>query len=245
MSMYRANGSLFDGESTETRPFKYRHELKYVINRGDYMGLRANLSAFAKKDRNCGEDGNYNVRSLYFDNYNDTALREKLLGIADREKFRIRIYNGDSGFIRLEKKIKRNGLTAKVSAVIDREECLKMAEGDFDGIDMSKRPLIAEFAAKSREKLLREKTIVDYEREAYVFAAGNVRITFDKKISSGMFSRDLFVKDLPLVSVMPPEMMILEVKYDNFLPDIIKNIISVADCGRVSASKYTLCRFYS
>ena len=72
----------------------YRHEWKHEISTSDMIAIRQRMRAIAKSDTHA-LDGKYRIRSLYFDNLADRALREKIDGANCREKFRIRYYNGD------------------------------------------------------------------------------------------------------------------------------------------------------
>lgn len=222
---------------------KYRHEYKHFLSYSDYYYLRHKLKSVLNQDYYANEVGEYKIRSLYFDNYKDKALREKIDGINCREKFRIRCYNDDETFIRLEKKSKINGLTNKISTLITKEQTQKIIAGDIQWISESTDGLLIEFYSKMKSQLLRPKTIVDYVREAYVFKAGNVRITFDKEIRSGIFRIDFFDEKLPTIGIRDAE-IILEVKYDAFLPDFIRDIIQTNRNMSCSFSKYAACRIY-
>ncbi|WIV11774.1 polyphosphate polymerase domain-containing protein [Proteiniborus sp. MB09-C3] len=221
---------------------KYRHEYKFFINTGDYYALRTRIKALMKLDRNSRDSGDYSIRSIYFDDIKDTALFEKINGVNHREKFRIRFYNGDSSYIRLEKKIKNNGLTAKFSTKISAEACLKILNGDMDWIRTSEDSLLYELYTKMKNQLFRPKTIVDYDREAYIYPIGNIRVTFDKSIKSGLFSTNIFDTKLPTMKALDTKLIILEVKFDEFLPDFISDIIQIGDRRATAVSKYALCR---
>ena len=156
-----------------------RHELKFNINASDYAQLRARLRAVAKHDEHAVEGGGYTIRSLYFDNYMDKAVVEKLSGLSRREKFRLRFYNGDTAFIRLERKSKANRLSYKESAAVTAEQCEALLTGRFDWLKQSDAPLLMELYTKMRTQNLRPRNIVEYRREAYKFHAGNVRVTFE------------------------------------------------------------------
>lgn len=197
-----------------------------------------------KLDKHAGENGQYLIRSIYFDDLEDTALFEKISGVDHRKKYRIRFYNGDTSFIRLEKKIKDKGLTAKLKTRITKEECLRIIKGDIDWLNSSNRKLLNELYIRMKSGLYRPKTIVDYVREAYVYFPGNVRVTFDKSIRSGLFSTDIFNKNLSTVETLKPNLLILEVKYDEFIPDIITDIIQTGERRVRSVSKYALCRTF-
>ncbi len=223
---------------------KYRHEMKHYINLSDYIVLRSRLRAIMNKDYHADETGKYKIRSLYFDDLHDSALLEKLYGINHREKFRIRYYNDDPSFIRLEKKIKDNGLTSKLSVPLSKEEAIAITNGNINWLKESKLPLLQELYTKMQSGGLKPKTIVDYFREAYTYPAGNVRITFDSSIKTGLFSTDLFDYTLPTVNALNNQSIILEVKFDEFLPEVISDIIQTNERRATSVSKYALSRLY-
>lgn len=220
---------------------KFRHEYKHYLSYSDYLSIRQRLMAVLNYDRHVDGSGEYKIRSLYFDNYKDKALREKLNGINYREKFRIRCYNDSDSLIRLEKKSKINGLTNKVSTQLTPQQTQMIIDGDIQWMIESDDKLIHEFYSKIKSQLLRPKTIVDYVREPFVFRAGNVRITFDKQISSGISSTEFFDDKLPTVRAGDAS-VILEVKYDEFLPDFIRNMIQTNNCQSSAFSKYAACR---
>ena len=220
----------------------YRHEWKHEISYGDLLTLRMRLSAVMQSDSHA--IGNkYEIRSLYFDTPSDRALREKIDGVNYREKFRIRFYNRDTSFLSLEKKSKINGLCAKESCAVSKEEAQKIADGDLAWMMESGRPLCRELYVKMRQQGLRPKTIVDYTREPFVYAPGNVRVTMDYDLRTGVFPAEFLDPDtLTLPAGDAP--VILEVKWDAYLPDIIRDVVCLPG-RRVSAfSKYAQCRIY-
>lgn len=223
---------------------KFRHELKYFINLSDYLIIKSRLKHIAQLDYNSNENGEYKIRSLYFDDYNDKALCQKLIGINNRHKFRIRLYNDDDSFIKLEKKSKINGLCKKVSASITKSQCEDIISGNIDFLKDSTNPLFNDLYIKMVSERLKPKTIVDYTREAYIYKAGNVRITFDKSIKTALNSVDVLNKDVPTIETLDSRYIILEVKYDEFLPEIISDLIQVGERSKTSVSKYALCRMY-
>ena len=217
-----------------------RHELKHYINATDYALLRSRLRVIARPDDNACEDGGYKIRSLYFDNYSDKAVVEKLSGLSRREKFRIRYYNGDTSFIRLEKKSKANRLAYKESAEITADRCSALLAGSYECLRQTDVPLLMEFYSKIRYQNLRPRSIVDYFREAYLYRAGNVRITFDSNIrTSNSVSGFL---DPKLVTIPAASAIIMEVKYDGFLPDIIRDVLQIAYRNQAEFSKYVAAR---
>lgn len=223
---------------------EYRHEYKHAINLLDYHTLRQRVKAVARLDPNANADGRYHIRSLYFDNDDDRALREKLNGLPQREKFRIRLYNGSAACIRLEKKSKLGGLCNKQSVLLTDTQTQQILAGDIGWMRDSPEALIVEFYGKMRYLRLKPRTIVDYWREAYIYPYGNVRVTFDSEIRTGLYSTSLFERDLPTLSVSEPGTLLLEVKYDNYLPDLMRDLIQT-NIRRASAfSKYAACRVY-
>ncbi len=217
-----------------------RHEKKHRINYADYLQLRARLQQVARPDENAVNGGSYRVMSLYFDNYSDKALREKLDGVNDREKFRLRYYNGDTSFIRLEKKSKHAGLCYKQSTSLTATQCAALLRGELDILKQNADPLCMELYAKMRCELLRPKNLVDYKREAYVYEAGNVRVTIDSDLRRGTDVTQ-FLSPHP-ITVPIPGVMILEVKYDAFLPEIIRGIVTLSSRQAAAFSKYAAAR---
>ena len=221
---------------------KFRHELKQEITYADMLILRQRLKTVMQKDSHA-TDGRYEIRSLYFDNLNDKALREKIDGVNVREKFRIRYYNGDTYLINLEKKSKINGLCLKESVRLTIEQTEAILNGDYIWMEESKESLIRELYIKMKHEGLRPKTIVDYTREAFVFRPGNVRITLDYNIRTGLYAVD-FLNNSCVTVPIANNPIILEIKWDEYLPDIIKDIIQL-NRGRIGAfSKYAACRMY-
>lgn len=221
---------------------KYRHEVKHEISYGDMLAIRQRLSAVAEPDPH-SINGKYEIRSLYFDNIADKALKEKIDGVNIREKFRIRYYNADTSFIQLEKKSKINGLCMKESATITKEQAYAIASGNYRELLKSGIRLLAELYSKIINQGLRPKTIVDYTREPFVFAAGNVRITLDYNIRTGLTCTD-FLNTSCVTVPTAGQAIILEVKWDEYLPDIIRDAVQLENCRSSAFSKYAACRIY-
>ncbi|NLZ70567.1 MAG: polyphosphate polymerase domain-containing protein [Clostridiaceae bacterium] len=217
-----------------------RHELKHLINYCDMLQLRSRLPLVTEIDEHATAGNGYRVKSLYFDNYNDRALFEKIDGVDGREKFRLRLYNNDTSFIRLEKKSKHNGLCFKKSIVIASSECVRLLDGDPEVLKANGAPLCLELYAKMRYQQLRPATVVDYQREAFFYVPGNVRLTLDYDLRTGSNIRD-FLSPQPL-PVPLPEVYILEVKYDNFLPELIRGLVALPNRRHAAFSKYAATR---
>ena len=220
---------------------RYRHELKHSVNAADCEILSRKLRLLMKHDPYAGPDGVYQIRSLYFDTPDDKAVREKLSGVNDREKFRIRIYNLDEGCIKLEKKRKKNGLCQKLASPLSREQCEAILSGNWkpeeDGLQ-------AELYAKTRWQGLRPKTVVDYKREAFCYDPGNIRVTIDRNVRSGLFGTELFNPALPTVPVSRRGEAVLEVKYDHYLPSAIADLLQLGTRQHGAFSKYVCGRIF-
>ena len=220
---------------------KGRHELKHYINASDYAALCARLRAVAKLDENVrGNSSGYIIRSLYFDNYADKAVVEKLSGLSRREKFRLRYYNYDVSFIRLERKSKANRLAYKEDAPITAEQCRALLAGDYNCLKLGNSPLMMELYTKIHYQNLRPRIIVDYHREAYIYRAGNVRITLDSNIRTSNSVSGFLDPKLPTVPAASATIM--EIKFDGFLPDVIRDIIQINARNQTEFSKYIVAR---
>ena len=221
----------------------YRHENKYEISKADYLAMRSRLRRIMSADPHTNEDGSYQIRSIYFDNIYDKALKEKIDGAAKREKFRIRWYNNDFSFITLEKKMKINNLCLKYDARITEEECHRILNGDIEFMRTHPEELVKELYAKMKYQRLKPKVLVSYVREPYVYKSGNVRVTFDSNIRTSLFSQDFLTKEIVNISATDtPKEMLMEVKYDAFIPGIIQDIVQVKNIRQQAFSKYGACR---
>ena len=220
----------------------FRHEIKHEISYSDMLVIRQRLRAVAKPDSHA-VNGRYFIRSLYFDNLTDKALREKLDGVNSREKFRIRCYNNDFSLIHLEKKSKLNGLGSKQSAELTADEVKMIVSGDTGWMLESERPLVQELYSKMKTQGLKPKTIVDYTREPFVYPTGNVRVTLDYDIRTGILSTDFFNAECLTVPVKE-QAVVMEVKWDEFLPSVIKDAIQLDGRRSTAFSKYAVCRVY-
>ncbi len=220
----------------------FRHEWKHEINRCDLLVLRQQLGAVMLRDPHA-RDGRYFIRSLYFDNSENKALREKLDGVSRREKFRIRYYNGDFSNMKLEKKSKLASLGNKQAAPLSPEQVQKILDGDTAWMKNSPYPLIRELERKMLCQGLRPRTLVDYTREPYIFRPGNVRVTLDYDIRTSITVRDFLGWNCVTIPAGDAP-IILEVKWDQFLPDIIRQIIQLPGRRSSAFSKYAQCRIY-
>lgn len=220
----------------------YRHEVKHMITRSDAVAIRNNLTAVADSDRHVQDDGTYLIRSLYFDDLNDTALWEKLDGVNERRKFRIRYYNGDLSFIMLECKMKRDNVGVKLQEKLTQEELQRIMDGELTWMATSGRPLLVTLYVEMKTKGLRPRSVVEYRRIPFVYGPGNVRVTIDWNVRTGPPAQ--FMNPDGLTLPVDGDPMILEVKWDNYLPSVIRRAVALRGRRQGSYSKYAACRVY-
>lgn len=219
-----------------------RQEWKHRLGPSDLPLLRQRLRAVARPDPHA-VNGRYHIRSLYFDTPGDMALREKLDGVNVREKFRIRCYNHDPTLIHLEKKSKRNGLGTKDKVRLTPDQVRAILNGEVRWMGESQEPLLRELHAKMTIQGLRPRTLVDYVREPFVYPAGNIRVTLDYHIRTGLRCVDFLDPACVTIPVVD-DPVILEVKWDAFLPDLIRDAVQLPGRRAAAFSKYAACRAY-
>ena len=222
-----------------------RHELKFFISPLQYQVLSRTLKATLNPDPNGDENNQYHIRSLYFDTAYDSALYDKINGTANRDKYRIRIYNFSDQMIRLECKSKFRDLISKRSVRITRDLAEQLISADPTGLESTASGLVSDTFREMRTNLLHPVVIVDYLREAYLHPAEEVRIIFDMQLRSGLNSVDMFNPYLPTVPPFDHDEIILEVKYNQVLPPYIANLLTYAlrdGACRSVISKYVYCR---
>lgn len=218
----------------------FRHEQKYRISEGEKRIIMSRLDQVLMRDAHA-VNGVYQIRSLYFDDFWNSAYEDKLSGVATREKYRIRFYGYSDSHIKLECKHKQGNYIYKEAASLTRQETDKILLGDFSFLRDRKEDICKRFYYQCTSCLMRPKVIVDYLREPYVYEAGDVRITFDSDICEAQFLGSLFDSELPSYPVMPAGELIMEVKYTSFLPEFIRQILPTAAADYTAASKYVMC----
>lgn len=224
---------------------EYRHEYKYRIDAGQKSVLKLRAQGTLEPDAHAGADGEYLIRSLYFDSPDDDCFYENENGDDPREKYRIRFYNCDSSRISLECKAKRRGMTRKTSCPITRGQCGQFMAGEIPEPDAEISPDQAAMFTRMRLKSLRPVVIVQYTRMPFVCGAGNVRVTFDDGIASSNDIAGFLQPEIPLRSVLGTGESILEVKWDELLPSYISRQMALDSLQWTSFSKYYLCRKYN
>jgi len=228
----------------EQKPIKMRHEQKYYISQGDAFYLSTLLSRTMQRDKNADQYGEYHIRSLYFDDCFNSAMSDKLDGVKNRHKYRIRIYNYSDKVIRLERKSKHGDYISKLSCGISRDLAEQIIAGDPYGLETLNHPLLQDVYRMMTTKLLRPAVIVDYIREAYIHPCEETRVTLDKQLRTGYMSYDLFNPQLPTYPCLDQNQTILEIKYNRRFPEFILPITSSIPAQRSAISKYTICRRY-
>ena len=224
------------------KEYKYRYELKFKISDAAAEVLKQKLSLILDKDKFAYyKDGSYLIKSLYFDDRESSSYYEKMDGVLYRKKYRIRMYNDDDTFIRLEKKMKHNNFTAKEQILISKNIYSKILNGKIDEID-NPTGLLEEFISDVKVKGLIPSVIVEYHRLAFTYPISEVRITFDSNVQSGLYDYNLFNEDYPRYNVLDPGCQILEVKFNEVLPLHIANILNDIPSARQAISKFAICR---
>ncbi|WP_193708321.1 polyphosphate polymerase domain-containing protein [Alkalibaculum sporogenes] len=218
----------------------YRNEYKHSISQASKAALSSRLGKVLPRDENCNGK-TYLVKSLYFDNIYNEILYEKLDGVPYREKFRIRCYNNDYSYIRLEKKVKEHKKGYKLSTLLTRQEANKIILGDINFLKNSSESIRREFYFKSKLKVLKPKILIGYERDAYTYLPGNTRVTLDSNIRSSIQEGFDFFQDSTLLEIEHKK-FILEVKFDRFIPSIIRDLVQVNETSSASNSKYAAGR---
>lgn len=219
----------------------YRHEWKYLLSLPEAELMRRRMLSVLRPDPHGGPDGGYEIRSLYFDDWRSSAYEQKMAGVYARKKWRIRVYNCSDRVISLERKKKRGNYILKESAKLTREELDMILAGEYDFLLRRGNNLCGEFWTECVTELLRPKVIVDYHRIPLILDEGTVRVTFDSGVRAALGGFQLFDPDLPTVSAMPPDCLLVEVKYTEFLPRLVQQLLPPRAREFIAFSKYTAC----
>lgn len=223
----------------------YRHELKYLCSNAELGLLRVRLSGVMKPDMHTNASGVYHIRSIYFDDLYNTSYYENEAGVNCREKWRIRTYNNDASRIFLECKGKENGMTQKLSCQIDSGQFTSLIDGNCLAISEENPGLLNRFLILQRNRWLKPKVIVGYTRRPYICREGNVRVTFDQNIFSSTDIERFFDENIRKRPILASGMQLLEVKYDEYIPDYIYHATQMTNMQQITFSKYYISRTHS
>lgn len=221
-----------------------RYERKFLLPQEEYRRQRAFLSQILHPDTHTGQNG-YSIRSLYFDTLWDTDYHEKMDGVALRRKLRLRLYDPCGDFAMLEMKQKQGEYQLKRSLRLSRGDAAALARGEYSPLLRYHSDFAAECFALLCTRGYRPKVVVDYRREAFVLPENQTRITFDRDLRATESSTDLFDPALNLYPVMDQGQVVLEVKYNGFLLEYVRELIRSCERVQTTASKYAMGRMIS
>lgn len=224
------------------KEIQFRHELKYSISLLQYQVLQKKLATLLKPDPYMGPKARYTIRNLYFDDFYESALCDKSAGVFRRKKYRLRIYNHSDAVIKLERKSKVQQYILKESTRLTRVEADKIIAGEFEFLVNTKDQLLKDFYLEMRNNLMRPVTIIEYDREAYIHTVGNVRITFDTNLRVDIGSASFFDDNLSTMSVIGQPTAILEIKYNEILPQYICGLFPESINPQIAFGKFSVCR---
>lgn len=219
----------------------YRHECKYLISREGAELLRLRLPHIMQRDPYAGAKGQYTIRSLYFDDFQHSAVEEKVSGVRDRSKYRIRYYNYDVSMIKLERKDKLGNLTRKIAQAITLADVMALEQCLISGCPDTPQGLTEELRLACTGRGFRPKILVDYDRTPFVCADGNTRITLDENLRTRPYCTQLLASSQAMIPVIGPDQVILEVKFDDFLPGYLDAALQDIPKAAIAVSKFTLC----
>ena len=221
----------------------YRHEYKYPLTRGQMLIEDAKVSALMDKDVHAAGEGFYNIRSLYFDDYENSCYMDNENGVDNREKYRIRIYDHSPERISLEVKQKIRGKTSIKSCLLTQDQCRQLMEGRIPGEISPEQQTLHRLAYLMAVRLMHPAVIVDYDRVPYVYRPGdaNVRVTFDSNIKSVKDVQSFLDAEIRGRGVLPAGYALMEVKFDDFLPDEVYGLLQLDGLTASTFSKYYLC----
>ena len=222
----------------------YRHEYKYLISKADAELLKLRLPHFMERDPHAGETGRYTIRSLYFDDLQAAAYYEKMDGIDNRTKYRIRFYNYDGSLIKLEKKEKLGNLTRKTAQTITKHDARALEYALSQGCPDNPEGLTNELRVACMSRGLRPKVLVDYDRTPFLCNAGNTRITIDENLRTRPYIAHLVASPRAMTPVLEPDQVILEVKFDDFLPGYLADALVDIPKVNMAISKFAMCMSY-
>lgn len=219
-----------------------RHELKYYISRSDYEYARSLLAQLMSKDSHQKQDRGYFIRSLYLDDAEDNSVEEKLAGVEMRDKYRLRIYNFEQDWVKLERKRKHNNYVKKSTAIITKEEALEIINGEYESLLKYDNPETKSIYFDLKKKYFKPVVIVDYTRDVFKLDYNEVRITFDKHLRGNTEDLELFNPNIITEPLQQSEVIIMEVKFNHALPSWFTQLFQFESATISAISKYCQCR---
>lgn len=219
----------------------YRKELKYVISEEVYLQIHSRLNAVMQPDAHC-RDGHYTVRSQYYDSLTDGDLSDNLDGVMEKRKIRVRIYSPDDMAAKLEYKCKADSDGIKYSLLLTKEEALMMEQHQYDFLLARKEELALRLYTKMTEQVYFPKTIVEYDRTAYLYPVSDVRITFDRNLRGSINPIGIYENNPAYVPLLGAGKGVLEIKYNDFFPSALKSLVASIDSVAQAYSKYAMSR---
>ena len=219
----------------------FRHEYKYLISRQSADLLKLRLPHVMKLDAHAGPTGQYTIRSLYFDDLDYGAFYEKVSGVDNRTKFRIRCYNYEDKIFKLEKKEKKGHLTRKTAQTVSKADVVSLQTNPRHRCPDHCAELTEELRMLCVNQGARPVVLVDYDRTPFVSVYGNTRITLDENLRTVPYRGDIFAPAYPAVPVMEPDQVILEVKFDDFLPGHLAAALADIPKAPMAISKFAMC----
>lgn len=219
----------------------YRHEYKFLISRQASELLKRRLPYVMQRDAHAGPTGQYTIRSLYFDDLQFSAFEEKVSGIDNRTKYRIRCYNYSDTYFKLEKKEKKGHLTRKTAQRVTRADVERMQSNPAMRGSGNPGVLEEELRLQCSSRGTRPVVLVDYDRTPFVCVNGNTRITLDENLRTIPYVHDIFAPGQPAIPVMEPDQVILEVKFDDFLPGYLSDCLADIPKAPMAISKFAMC----
>lgn len=223
---------------------RFRHELKYLCSDAELAMLRVRLTGLMRPDPHAGPDGCYLIRSVYMDTLYDSCRQANEDGVDPREKWRIRSYNRSADRISLECKRRESGMILKKSCLLTPDQFRDLMEGRPLPVSDRNPALLNRFLIERRTRFLTPRVIVSYQRRPFICPQGNVRVTFDRNIAASASFDRFFEHSLPQRPILQAGMQLLEVKYDDYLPDHIYHAVQMTSMRQETFSKYYLCRHY-
>lgn len=214
-----------------------RRELKYYISYKEYLVLSDLLKKVLRQDKHNKDGHGYFVRSLYFDNLYDRSFEDKMAGIEERSKYRLRLY-AHTQLLKFEIKSRHNDLITKESAVVSREDAEEIQKCNYEAMLKYGNKVLNKAYAEFKKSSYRPVVLVDYLREAFVFDTNEIRIVFDRFLRSSISQLDIFQSGSVLKPQLKKGIVVMEVKYNYFVPNSIKKLIQIKSFSRSAISKY-------